>query len=84
MDTRSNFESAMPAPEGGEERIREDCKEMADHFEASSTALFEDQEGLIFHLEFDSPEKFERFAEYLKGRGLLSADAVPTKSDEVC
>ena len=51
--------------------------------EASATAMFEGQDGLIFHLEFDDAAKFGKFAEYLRAHGLLRVDRVQTKSDKV-
>jgi hypothetical protein len=84
MDDTIDFDLTMPVPgENGQERIKEDCKKIADLFEASSTALFETQDGLVFHLEFDQVEKFGRFAEYLRAHGLLRVDAVHTKSNRV-
>jgi hypothetical protein len=83
MDDASDFDSSMPVQaEDGQKRIEEECKKIADLFEASSTSMFEGQDGPIFHLEFDGAEKFEKFAEYLESQGLLPADAVPSKSDE--
>jgi len=84
MDDTIDFDLTMPAPrEDGQERIKGDCKKIADLFEASSTSLFETPDGLVFHLEFDGVEKFARFAEYLRVHGLLRVDAVHTKSSRV-
>jgi hypothetical protein len=84
LDDTIDFDLTMPVPcEDGQEKIKEDCKKIADLFEASSTSLFETQDGLIFHLEFDGVEKFARFAEYLSAHGLLRLDAVHTKSSRV-
>ncbi|PYT65602.1 MAG: hypothetical protein DMG39_28835 [Acidobacteria bacterium] len=84
MDDTIDFDLTMPVPpEDGQERIKEDCKKIADLFEASATALFETQDGLVFHLEFDDVAKFGRFAEYLKAQGLLRIDAIHTKSNKI-
>jgi hypothetical protein len=83
MDKTIDFDLTMPLPKGGQERIKEDCKKIADLFEASSTSMFEAQDGLVFHLEFDDVAKFGRFAQYLEAHGLLRIDAVHTKSDKV-
>jgi hypothetical protein len=84
MDDTIDFDLTIPAPAPGkQEQIREDCKKIADLFEASSTAMFEAQDGLVFHLEFDDVAKFGKFAEYLKAHGLLRVDRIQTKSDKV-
>ncbi len=84
MDNTIDFDLTMPIPaEEGQQTIKEDCKRIADLFEASSTSLFETQDGLIFHLEFDEAEKFGRFVAYLRDHGLLRVDAVHTKSDKI-
>jgi hypothetical protein len=81
MDDTIDFDLTMPLPpDDRQERVKEDCKKIADLFEASSTAMFETQNGLIFHLEFDEVEKFVTFVEYLKAYGLLRVDAVHTKN----
>jgi len=83
MDDTTDF-NALTSARGEEEleKISQDCKKMAAFFEANATDVFEGQEGPIFHLEFDSPEKFEKFAEYLKSCNLLPADAIRSKSEE--
>lgn len=84
MDDTIDFDLTIPVPtEDKQEQIKEDCKKIADLFEASSTAMFEAQDGLIFHLEFDDAAKFGKFAEYLKAHGLLRVDRIQTKSDRV-
>ena len=84
MDNTIDFDLTMPAPAADrQERIKEDCKKIADLFEASATAMFEGQDGLIFHLEFDDAAKFGRFAAYLRSHGLLRVDVIHTKSDRV-
>jgi hypothetical protein len=84
MDDTIDFDLTMPVPAADkQERIKEDCKKIADLFEASATAMFEGQDGLIFHLEFDDAAKFGRFAAYLRSHGLLRVDAVHTKSDKI-
>jgi len=84
MDDTIDFDLTMPMPpEDGQQRIKEDCKKIADLFEASSAALFETQDGLFSHLEFDEAAKFGRFGAYLRDHGLLRVDAVHTKSDKV-
>lgn len=84
MDDTIDFDLTMPVPAADmEERIREDCKKIAEIFEASATDVFESQDGLIFHLEFDDPAKFGEFTEYLRAQGLLRIDAIHTKSDKV-
>lgn len=84
MDDTIDFDLTMPAPEPEkQEQIKEDCKKIADLFEASATAMFEGQDGLIFHLEFDDATKFGKFTEYLRSHGLLRVDRVQTKSDKV-
>ncbi|PYT93035.1 MAG: hypothetical protein DMG36_11925 [Acidobacteria bacterium] len=84
MDNTIDFDLTMPVPAADkQERIKEDCKKIADLFEASATAMFEGQDGLIFHLEFDDAAKFGKFAEYLRFHGLLRVDAIHTKSDKI-
>lgn len=84
MDDTIDFDLTMPAPSPDkQEQIKEDCKKIADLFEASAAAMFEAQDGLIFHLEFDDAAKFGKFAEYLKAHGLLRVDRIQTKSDKV-
>lgn len=84
MDDTIDFDLTMPAPAPDkQEQIKEDCKKIADLFEASSTAMLEGQDGLIFHLEFDDAAKFGKFAEYLKAHGLLRVDCIQTKSGKV-
>lgn len=84
MDDTIDFDLTIPVPtEDKQEQIKEDCKKIADLFEASSTAMFEAQDGLVFHLEFDDAAKFGKFAEYLKAHGLLRVDRIQTKSDKV-
>jgi hypothetical protein len=84
MDDTKNFDLTMPlTAEDKQERVKEDCKNIADLFEASATDMFEGQNGPIFHLEFDDAEKFEKFSEYLRAHGSLPVDSVQTKSGEV-
>lgn len=84
MDDTIDFDLTLPAPAPDkQEQIKEDCKKIADLFEASATAMFEGQDGLIFHLEFDDAAKFGKFAEYLRAHGLLCVDRIQTKSDKV-
>lgn len=84
MDDTIEFDLTMPLPAAGmQERLKEDCKKIADLFEASATAMFEGQDGLIFHLEFDDAAKFENFAECLRAHGLLRVDRIQTKSNKV-
>jgi len=84
MDDTIDFDLTMPAPAADkQEQIKEDCRKIADLFEASATAMFEGQDGLIFHLEFDDAAKFGKFAEYLRAHGLLRVDRIQTKSDKV-
>lgn len=84
MDDTIDFDLTMPAPAAEkQEQIKGDCKKIADLFEASATAMFESQDGLIFHLEFDNATKFGKFAEYLRTHGLLRVDRIQTKSDKV-
>jgi hypothetical protein len=84
MDDTIDFDLTLPVPaKDRQERIKEDCKRIADLFEASSTGMFETQDGLVFHLEFDDAKKFGKFAEYLRAHGLLRVDAIHTKSDKV-
>lgn len=84
MDDTIDFDLTLPKPaEDKQERLKEDCKKIADLFEASATAMFEGQDGLIFHLEFDDAAKFGKFATYLRSHGLLRIDRVQTKSDKV-
>ena len=84
MDDTIDFDLTMPVPtEDKQEQIKEDCKKIADLFEASATAMFEGQDGLIFHLEFDDAVKFGKFAEYLRSHGLLRVDRMQTGSDKV-
>ena len=84
MDDTIDFDLTMPAPAPEkQEQIKEDCKKIADLFEASATAIVEGQDGLIFHLEFDDAAKFGKFAEYLRSHGLLRVDRIQTKSDKV-
>jgi hypothetical protein len=84
MDRTIDFDLTMPLPaEDKQERVKEDCKKIADLFEASATDMFESQNGLIFHLEFDDAKKFGEFAEYLRANGLLRVDSIQTKSGEV-
>ena len=84
MDDTIDFDLTIPAPAPDkQEQIKKDCKKIADLFEASSTAMFEAQDGLVFHLEFDDAAKFGKFAEYLKAHGLLRVDRIQTKSDKV-
>jgi hypothetical protein len=45
--------------------------------------MFEAQDGLVFHLEFDDAAKFGKFTEYLRSHGLLRVDRIQTKSDKV-
>jgi hypothetical protein len=56
---------------------------LQEHRYASATAMFEGQDGLISHLEFDDSAKFGRFAEYWRAHGLLRVDRIQTKSDKV-
>jgi len=84
MDDTIDFDLTLPVPaEDKQDLIKEDCKKIADLFEASATAMFEGQDGLIFHLEFDDAAKFGKFTEYLRTHGLLRVDRVQTKSDKV-
>lgn len=84
MDDTIDFDLTMPAPAGNkQEQIKEDCKKIAELFEASATAMFEGEDGLIFHLEFDDAAKFGKFAEYLRAHGLLRVDRIQTKSNRV-
>ena len=84
MDDTIDFDLTMPVPtEEKQDQIKEDCKKIADLFEASATAMFEGEDGLIFHLEFDDAAKFGKFAEYLRSHGLLRVDRIQTKSDRV-
>jgi hypothetical protein len=84
MDDTIDFDLTMPIPaEDKQQQIKKDCKKIADLFEASATAMFEGQDGLIFHLEFDDAAKFGKFAEYLRSHGLLRVDRIQTKSDRV-
>lgn len=84
MDDTMDCDLTMPvAAEDKQEKIKEDCNRIADLFEASSTATFQSQDGLVFHLEFDDAEKFEKFAKYLRAQGLLGTDATHTKSDRL-
>jgi hypothetical protein len=84
MDHTIDFDLTMPLPaEDKQERLKEDCKKIAELFEASATDMFEGQDGLIFHLEFDDAKKFGEFAEYLRAHGLLRVDSVQTKSGKV-
>lgn len=84
MDDTIDFDLTLPVPtEDEQEQIKEDCKKIADLFEASATAMFEAQDGLVFHLEFDDATKFGKFAEYLRSHGLLRVDRIQTKSDKV-
>ena len=84
MDDTIDFDLTMPVPtEDKQEQIKEDCKKIADLFEASATAMFEAKDGLIFHLEFDDATKFGKFAEYIRSHGLLRVDRIQTKSDRV-
>ena len=83
MDDTIDFDLTMSMPAADkQERLKKDCKRIADLFEASAT-MFEGQDGLIFHLEFDDAAKFGKFAEYLRTHGLLRVDCIPTKSDKV-
>jgi len=84
MDDTIDFDLTMPAPAADkQERIKEDCRKIADLFEASATAMFEGRDGLIFHLEFDDVAKFGKFAEYLRAHSLLRVNRIQTKSDKV-
>jgi hypothetical protein len=84
MDDTIDFDLTMPVPaEDKQQQIKKDCKKIADLFEASATAMFEGQDGLIFHLEFDDAAKFGKFAEYLRSHGLLRVDRIQTKSHRV-
>ena len=84
MDDTIDFDLAMPVPSADKKKqIKEDCRKIADLFDASATAMFEGQDGLIFHLEFDDAAKFGKFAEYLRSHGLLRVDRIQTKSDRV-
>ena len=84
MDDTIDFDLTMPLPVAEkQERLREDCKKIADLFEASASDMFESRDGLVFHLEFDDAVKFGKFAEYLRRHGLLRVDRVQTKSDRV-
>jgi len=83
MDDTIDFDLTMPIPAADKERLKEDCKKIAELFEASATAMFEGQDGMIFHLEFDDAAKFGKFAEYLRAHGLLRIDRIQTKSDKV-
>jgi len=84
MDDTIDFDLTMPVPAADQqEQIKEDCGKIADLFEASATAMFEGDDGLIFHLEFDDAAKFGKFAEYLRAHGLLRVDRIQTKSDKV-
>lgn len=84
MDDTIDFDLTMPLPPADQqERLKEECKKIADLFEASKTATFEAQDGLIFHLEFDDAAKFGKFAEYLRAHGLLRVDRIQTKSNKV-
>ena len=84
MDDTIDFDLTMPVPAAEkQDRLREDCKKIADLFEASASDMFESQDGLVFHLEFDDATKFGKFTEYLRTHGLLRVDRVQTKSDKV-
>lgn len=84
MDDAVDFDLTMPLPTTERrERLKKDCKKIAELFEASATAMFEGQDRLIFHLEFDDAAKFAKFAEYLRTHGLLHVDRMQTKSDKV-
>lgn len=84
MDDTIDFDLTMPLPaEDKQEQIKNDCKRIAELFEASATDMFENQDGLIFHLEFDDAAKFGEFAEYLRAHRLLRIDAIHTKNDKV-
>jgi hypothetical protein len=84
MDDTIDFDLTLPVPAAEkQEQIKEDCKKIADLFEASAADMFESQDGLIFHLEFDDAAKFGKFAEYLRSHGLLRVDRIQTKSDKV-
>ena len=84
MDDSLELDLTMPlAAADKQERLKEDCKKIADLFEASATATFEGQDGLIFHVEFDDPAKFGKFAEYLRAHGVLRVDRIQTKSNKV-
>jgi hypothetical protein len=84
MDDTIDFDLTMPAPAADKEaQVKEDCKKIADLFEASASDTFEGQDGLIFHLEFDDAVKFGKFAEYLRAHGLLRVDRIQTKSDKI-
>src|SRR5947208_9429650 len=82
MDETIDFDLTMPLTTADkQEKLKEDCKKIAELFEASATAMFEGQDGLIFHLEFDDAAKFGKFAEYLRTHGLLRVDRIQTKRD---
>ena len=65
------------------QRIEEECRLISERFGASMTALTEGEDGLLFHQEFHDPKEFEKFAEYLKARGLLGVEQGPIQSDKV-
>lgn len=74
----------MPAPAADkQEQIKEDCKRIADLFKAIATAMFEGQDGLILHLEFDDPAKLGKFTEYLRAHGSRRVERIQTRSDQV-
>lgn len=84
MDDAIEFNLNMPVPAANKrEKLKQDCKKIADLFEASATAMFEGQDGLIFHLEFDDAAKFGKFADYLRAHGLLRVDGDQVKSGNV-
>ena len=84
MDETIDFDLTLLLPTADkQERLKEDCKKIAELLEASATAMFEGQDGLIFHLQFDDAAKFGKFAEYLRTHGLLRVDRMQTKSDKL-
>jgi hypothetical protein len=84
MDYTKNFDLTMPlTAEDKQERVKEDCKNIAELFEASATDTFEGQDGAILHFEFDDAKKLAKFTEYLRAHGALRVDSVPTKSGKV-
>lgn len=81
MDNKLDFNIALPgALEEEKEKVKEDCKEMAEVFEIKSSAVSEGQGNVVFHLEFNDVEKLGKFLEYLQARGVLQLDEVHTKN----
>lgn len=58
MDDTIDSDLTTPPAADKQERLKEDCKKIADLFEGSATAMFEGRDGLIFHVEFDDAASF--------------------------